>query len=199
MLDGMEMHGVPSGDAAESSAVEEHAALFPIGTDEGPLADWVLSWSSVALAVHDADLRCVRENAAMQRLGREVVRPGAFAAAGRRCRLASLLADPDRDAWIALMRRVLRTGEPETDFRVRARTGTHPDHERVLSISVSPLRQEAGRVPGVCRPAGGAAQRRRALARPDHRRSGPAPYGERVGAGRCSRGGGAARGRRCPP
>nr|WP_245771765.1 SpoIIE family protein phosphatase [Actinacidiphila guanduensis] len=129
--------------------MEEHAALFPIGTDEGPLADWVLSWSSVALAVHDADLRCVRENAAMHRLGGEAVEPGAFAA-GTRCRLASVLADPDRDAWITLMRRVLRTGEPETDFRVRARTGTHPDHERVLSISVSPLRQEAGRVPGVC-------------------------------------------------
>jgi hypothetical protein len=30
MLDGMEMHGVPSGDAAESSAVEEHAALLPV-------------------------------------------------------------------------------------------------------------------------------------------------------------------------
>ncbi|MEU3980675.1 SpoIIE family protein phosphatase [Streptomyces sp. NPDC026672] len=113
--------------------------------EEGALEDWVMSWSTVALAVHDADLRCVRQNAAMLQLT-----AGEPSREAHSSVLATVLADADVAAWVARMRHVLLTGRPESGLVVRARTAVDPRHERVFSVSVSPLRERNGRTPGVC-------------------------------------------------
>ncbi|MGW2540089.1 SpoIIE family protein phosphatase [Kitasatospora sp. NPDC001574] len=140
---GVRAHRLAGEDDRESLwlLVEEPAEVFPA---DHALADWVFTGSPVAVAIYDTGMRCVRQSVAMRSLtgvsDEERVGRG----------LSAVLTGPDVEVWEARMRLVLETGQAEEGFVVRGRTRGHPDHDRVLSASASPLRDQAGRVVGVC-------------------------------------------------
>ncbi|MEU6192194.1 SpoIIE family protein phosphatase [Streptomyces sp. NPDC047061] len=113
-------------------------------TEDQALSDWLLSQSPVALTVYDSELRCVLQNAAMRRLTgmRDEERLGRG--------LVAVLNSTDLPECEARMRRVLATGRAEVDFVVTGRIPADPDHDRVFSVSVSPVPDRHGRILGVC-------------------------------------------------
>jgi serine phosphatase RsbU (regulator of sigma subunit)/anti-sigma regulatory factor (Ser/Thr protein kinase) len=108
--------------------------------EEGALAHWVLSGHTVAVAVHDASLRLVRENPAMRRLGGRVGRHG----------ITAVLSAPDAAEWQARAERVLHTGQPASPFVCRRNTRAELDRRHVFTAAITPLREPGGRIRGVC-------------------------------------------------
>jgi PAS domain S-box-containing protein len=97
--------------------------------------------SPFALAIHDTDLLCLGVNDRMCRMF------GFTEDDLRGRRLTDLLSGPQYDAMERFMRQVLDTGEPahrETYRRVPGETC-----ERAWSVSVSPLKDQAGRTRAV--------------------------------------------------
>ncbi|MCQ4084837.1 SpoIIE family protein phosphatase [Streptomyces sp. RB6PN25] len=110
--------------------------------------DWLFSHSPMPLAVYDADLHCVRENAAMARL---IGRPSQTDARGPR--LSEMIYGPDVAAWEDCMRQALAIGEPVPTaevVEVVGRTAVDPGHDRIFAVSASPLRDQRGQVFAVC-------------------------------------------------
>ncbi|MET9830925.1 SpoIIE family protein phosphatase [Streptomyces sp. NPDC006385] len=108
------------------------------------LSQWLLNSSPAAVALYDAELRCVCQSAAMRRLtgipdeevrrGRPLVEP---------------LSGRELAEWERRMRLALETGEEQDAFDVRAKP-PHLAHSRVYSVSTTPLRDRWGRTLGVC-------------------------------------------------
>ena len=110
----------------------QHDALF---------MDLAFTQSPFALAIHDRDLLCLRINDRMCEMF------GLTEDELRGRRLTDILPGPQYDALERHMRQVLDTGEPvhrETYRRVPGET-----RERAWSISVSPLKDQAGRTQAV--------------------------------------------------
>ena len=108
---------------------------------EAPYVDWAFAQSPFALAIHDRNLLCLRVNDSMCRMF------GLTEDDLRGRRLTDVLQGPQYDALERNMRRVLETGEAthrETYRRVPVET-----YERAWSVSVSPLKDEAGRTQAV--------------------------------------------------
>jgi PAS domain S-box-containing protein len=107
-----------------------------MGGTNSPFTRWAFTQSNFAQAVHDKSLLCLGLNDQMCRmfeLAEDDLR-------GRR--LTDVLRGPQYDALERYMRQVLDTGEPmhrDTYRRVPGET-----RERAWSVSVSPLRDEAG-------------------------------------------------------
>jgi PAS domain S-box-containing protein len=111
-----------------------------IGID-APYVDWAFTQSPFALAIHDRNLLCLRVNDRMCQMF------GLTEDDLRGRRLTDVLHGRQYDALERTMRRVLETGEAthrETFRRVPVET-----HERGWSVTVSPLRDEAGRTQAV--------------------------------------------------
>ena len=109
--------------------------------DNAPFTDWAFTQSPFALAIHDRDLLCLRINDRMCRMF------GLVEDELRGRRLTDVLYGPQYDAMERYMRQVLETGEPthrETRRRVPGET-----RERAWSVSVSPLKDQAGRTQAV--------------------------------------------------
>jgi PAS domain S-box-containing protein len=103
--------------------------------------DWAFTQSAFALAIHDRDLVCLRVNDRMCQMF------GLIEDDLRGRRLTDVLQGPQYDALERNMCRVLETGEAthrETYRRVPVET-----HERAWSVSVSPLKDDAGRTQAV--------------------------------------------------
>jgi PAS domain S-box-containing protein len=103
---------------------------------DAPYVDWAFTQSPYALAIHDGNLVCLRVNDRMCRMF------GLTEGDLRGRRLTDVLQGPQYDALERNMRRVLETGEAthrETYRRVPVET-----RERAWSVSVSPLKDEAG-------------------------------------------------------
>ncbi len=108
---------------------------------DAPYVDWAFTQSPYALAIHDRNLVCLRVNDRMCRMF------GLTEDDLRGRRLTDVLQGPQYDALERNMRRVLETGEAtqrETYRRVPVET-----HERAWSVSVSPLKDAAGRTQAV--------------------------------------------------
>jgi PAS domain S-box-containing protein len=108
---------------------------------EAPFMDWAFTQSPFALAIHDRDLLCLRVNDRMCQMF------GLTEDELRGRRLTDVLTGPQYDAMERCMRQVLDTGEPthrETRRRVPGET-----RERAWSVSVSPLKDQAGRTQAV--------------------------------------------------
>src|SRR5215831_10597438 len=113
---------------------------IPPDGDE-PFADWAFTQSPFALAIHDKDLLCLRVNDRMCQmfgLAEDELR-------GRR--LTDVLPGPQYDALERYMRQVLDTGEPEHRETYRRVPGE--TRQRAWSVSVSPLKDQAGRTQAV--------------------------------------------------
>ena len=115
------------------------------GTDRvqpyAPFMDWAFTQSPFALAIHDRDMLCLRVNDRMCQMF------GLTEDELRGRRLTEVLPGPQYDAIERYMRQVLDTGEPaqrETYRRVPGET-----RERAWSVSVSPLKDQAGRTQAV--------------------------------------------------
>jgi PAS domain S-box-containing protein len=103
--------------------------------------DWAFTQSPFALAIHDRNLLCLRVNDRMCQMF------GLTEDDLRGRRLTDVLHGPQYDALERNMRKVLETGEPthrETYRRVPVET-----RKRAWSVSVSPLKDEAGRTQAV--------------------------------------------------
>jgi PAS domain S-box-containing protein len=108
---------------------------------DAPYMDWAFTQSPFALAIHDRDLLCLRVNDRMCQMF------GLTEDKLRGRRLTDVLPGPQFDALERYMRQVLDTGEPthrETYRRVPGET-----RERAWSVSVSPLKDQAGRTQAV--------------------------------------------------
>ena len=108
---------------------------------DAALMDWAFTQSPIALAIHDADLLCLRVNDRMCQMF------GLTEDDLRGRRLADVLPGPQYGALERHMRHVLDTGEPahrETYRRVPGET-----FERAWSVSVSPLKDQDGRTRAV--------------------------------------------------
>jgi PAS domain S-box-containing protein len=108
---------------------------------DAPYVDWAFTQSPFALAIHDRNLVCVRLNDRMCQMF------GLTEDDLRGRRLTDVLQGPQYDAMERNMRRVLETGEAtqrETYRRVPVEK-----HARAWSVSVSPLKDEAGRTQAV--------------------------------------------------
>jgi PAS domain S-box-containing protein len=108
---------------------------------DAPYVDWAFTQSPFALAIHDRNLLCLRLNDRMCQMF------GLTENDLRGRRLTDVLRGPQYDALERTMRRVLETGEAthrETYRRVPVET-----HERAWSVSVTPLKDEAGRTQAV--------------------------------------------------
>ncbi|MBV9381937.1 MAG: SpoIIE family protein phosphatase, partial [Streptosporangiaceae bacterium] len=106
-----------------------------------PFTDWAFTQSPFALAVHDTDLLCLGVNDRMCQMF------GLTEDKLRGRRLTDVLHGPQYEAMERYMRQVLGTGEPahrETYRRVPGET-----RERAWSVSVSPLKDQAGRTQAV--------------------------------------------------
>jgi PAS domain S-box-containing protein len=111
------------------------------GSPDLPFMDWAFTQSPFALAIHDGDLLCLRVNDRMCQMF------GIAEDELRGRRLTDVLPGPQYDAMERYMRQVLGTGEPahrETYRRVPGET-----RERAWSVSVSPLKDQAGRTQAV--------------------------------------------------
>ena len=108
---------------------------------DAPLMNWAFTQSLVAQAIHDANLLCLRVNDRMCQMFGLTERD----LRGRR--LADVLPGPQYGALERYMRHVLDTGVPahrETYRRVPGET-----RDRAWSVSVSPLKDRAGRTRAV--------------------------------------------------
>ncbi len=117
-------------------AAGKHAAQ-----PDAPYMDWAFAQSPFALAIHDRDLLCLRVSDRMCQMF------GLTEGELRGRRLTEVLPGPQYDALEHHMRQVLDTGEPthrETYRRVPGET-----RERAWSVSVSPLKDQAGRTQAV--------------------------------------------------
>ena len=106
-----------------------------------PYMDWAFTQSPFALAIHDRDLLCLRVNDRMCQMF------GLTEDELRGRRLTDVLPGPQYGALEHYMRQVLAEGEPthrETYRRVPGET-----RERGWSVSVSPLKDQAGRTQAV--------------------------------------------------
>jgi PAS domain S-box-containing protein len=106
-----------------------------------PYVDWAFSQSPFALAIHDRNLLCLRVNERMCQMF------GLTEADLRGRRLTDVLQGPQYDALERNMRAVLETGEA-THRRTYRRVPVET-RERAWSVSVSPLKDEAGRTQAV--------------------------------------------------
>jgi len=111
-----------------------------IGMD-APYMDWAFTQSPFAMAIHDRDLLCLRVNDRMCHMF------GLTEDDLRGRRLTDVLQGPQWDAIERTMRKVLETGEP-THRRTYRRIPVEK-RERAWSVSVSPLKDEAGRTQAV--------------------------------------------------
>ena len=126
------------------AAMDSYANITPDDGGEfgsAPHMDWAFTQSPFALAIHDRDLLCLRVNDRMcQMFGlteREL----------RGRRLTDVLPGAQYSALEHYMRQVLEEGKPkhrETYRRVPGET-----RERAWSVSVSPLKDQAGRTQAV--------------------------------------------------
>src|SRR5215472_5286801 len=108
---------------------------------DAPFMDWAFTQSPFALAIHDRDMLCLRVNDRMCQmfgLREDELR-------GRR--LTDVLPGPQYDAIERYMRQVLDTGESAQRSTYRRVPGEM--RERAWSVSVSPLKDEAGRTQAV--------------------------------------------------
>ena len=105
------------------------------------LVNWAFTQSPVALAIHDADLLCLRVNDRMCQMF------GLTEDDLRGRRLADVLPGPQYGALEHYMRQVLDTGEPAHRETYRRVPGE--PRERAWSVSVSPLKDQAGRTQAV--------------------------------------------------
>ena len=124
-------------DGGEGPPVAGKHAAQP----DAPYMDWAFTQSPFALAIHDRDLLCLRVNDRMCQMF------GLTEDELRGRRLTDVLPGPQYDALEHHMRQVLDTGEPthrETYRRVPGET-----RERAWSVSVSPLKDQAGRTQAV--------------------------------------------------
>jgi PAS domain S-box-containing protein len=108
---------------------------------DGPFMDWAFTQSPFALAVHDRDLLCLRINDRMCQMF------GLTEDELRGRRLTDALPGPQYDAMERIMRQVLDTGEPTHRETYRRVPGEAREH--AWSVSVSPLRDQAGRTRAV--------------------------------------------------
>ena len=116
------------------------AGMHPAQPD-APYMDWAFTQSPFALAIHDKDLLCLRVNDRMCQMF------GLTEDELRGRRLTDVLPGPQYRALERFMHQVLDTGEPthrETYRRVPGET-----RERAWSVSVSPLKDQAGRTQAV--------------------------------------------------
>ena len=116
------------------------AGMHPAQPD-APHMDWAFTQSPFALAIHDRDLLCLRVNDRMCQMF------GLTEDELRGRRLTDVLPGPQYGALERYMHQVLDTGEPthrETYRRVPGET-----RERAWSVSVSPLKDQAGRTQAV--------------------------------------------------
>ncbi len=126
----------PDGDEGLGAPAGIHSAQH-----DALLMDWAFTQSPVALAIHDRDLLCLRVNDRMCQMF------GLTEDDMRGRRLADVVPGPQYGALERYMRQVLDTGEPmhgETYRRVPGET-----LERAWSVSVSPLKDQAGRTQAV--------------------------------------------------
>ena len=134
---------------AVHAAMDSYTNITPDGGEEfgyparadGRHMDWAFTQSPFALAIHDSDLLCVRVNDRMCQMF------GLTEDQLRGRRLTDVLPGPQYGALERYMRQVLDTGEPthrETYRRVPGET-----RERAWSVSVSPLKDQAGRTQAV--------------------------------------------------
>ncbi len=108
---------------------------------DAPFMDLAFTQSPFAMAIHDRNLLCLRLNDRMCQMF------GLTEDELRGRRLTDVLSGPQYHALERYMRQVLDTGEPthrETYRRVPGET-----HERAWSVSVSPLKDQAGRTQAV--------------------------------------------------
>ena len=108
---------------------------------DAPHMDWAFTQSPFALAIHDRDLLCLRVNDRMCQMF------GLTEDELRGRRLRDVLPGPQYGALERYMDQVLDTGEPthrETYRRVPGETREH-----AWSVSVSPLKDQAGRTQAV--------------------------------------------------
>src|SRR5256714_5837904 len=115
------------------------------GTDraqaDAPFMDWAFTQSPFALAVHDRDLLGLRVNDRMCQMF------GLTEDELRGRRLTDVLPGPQYDAIERYMRQVLDTGESAQRSTYRRVPGETREH--AWSVSVSPLKDEAGRTQAV--------------------------------------------------
>jgi PAS domain S-box-containing protein len=109
--------------------------------DDAPFMDWAFTQSPFALAIHDRNLLCLRINDRMCQMF------GLTEHELRGRRLTDLLPGPQYDAMERYMRQVLDTGEPV--YRETYRQVPGETRERAWSVSVSPLKDQAGRTQAV--------------------------------------------------
>ncbi|MER6633093.1 SpoIIE family protein phosphatase [Streptomyces sp. NPDC000987] len=141
-----------SADNAADGGRESHERPLPLtvagqsvalSPDDQAVLDWLFTSSTVSLMVCDTKLRCARQNAAMTRLiGSETDNRGK--------RLTDVLHSRDAAAWERSLRQALATGEPIRNREMRGRVPADREHDRVFSVSASPLRDSQGRVLGLC-------------------------------------------------
>ena len=108
---------------------------------DAPFMDWAFTQSPFALAIHGKDMLCLRVNDRMCQMF------GLTEDELRGRRLTDVLPGPQYDAIERYMRQVLDTGESvhrSTYRRVPGET-----RERAWSVSVSPLKDQAGRTQAV--------------------------------------------------
>ncbi|MFI2433162.1 SpoIIE family protein phosphatase [Streptomyces sp. NPDC018693] len=136
------------------------SASFRIGSDEcflisarerrpqwtvgQSVLDGFLTRSPVGMAVMDLDLRYVWLNDTLERFG-GVPRKQRL---GRR--LSELLPGLQAETIEGLMRKVLETGTPVTDYEYTGWSWADPHRRHAYSTSFFPLVDAAGRVTGVC-------------------------------------------------
>ncbi|HEU5390288.1 MAG TPA: SpoIIE family protein phosphatase [Streptosporangiaceae bacterium] len=106
-----------------------------------PFTDWAFTQSPIALAIHDQDLLCLRVNDRMCEMF------GLEESQLRGRRLTDVLPGPQYDAMERYMRQVLDTGEPAQRSTYRRVPGETREH--AWSVSVSPLKDQAGRTHAV--------------------------------------------------
>ncbi|WP_328404171.1 SpoIIE family protein phosphatase [Streptomyces sp. NBC_00390] len=133
------------------------------GTDEQELDTALLrallTESPLGVQVLDPELRVVRLNLAA---------PGAQGAVGEEAigRLAREVAPGVvDDAAEHIIRSVLETGEPVTDYEHMGRPPADPDHDHMYSVTLLPLKDENGSVLGVCITSEDVSERHRAQMR----------------------------------
>jgi PAS domain S-box-containing protein len=108
---------------------------------DAPFMDWAFTQSPIALAIHGRDMACLRINDRMCQMF------GLKESQLRGRRLTDVLPGPQYDAMERYMRQVLDTGEPAQRSTYRRVPGETREHS--WSVSVSPLKDQAGRTQAV--------------------------------------------------
>ncbi len=111
------------------------------GQPGAPYMDWAFTQSPFALAIHDRNLRCLRVNDRMCEMF------GLTENELRGRRLTDVLSGPQYGALERYLRQVLETGEPTHRDTYRRVPGE--SRERAWSVTVSPLKDQAGRTHAV--------------------------------------------------